>query len=131
MKEKGALYAAYISSFANGGIFIATDREFRLGDDVYLLLSLPDDAVKHPIAGKVGWVNPAGAGHRSQGIGWFSRKTENARSSKPASKMSWAPGWALTAPPKPFNFFFCLLRQLRKGLFLLHVYRFALSFEFS
>ena len=69
LKEKGALYAAYISSFANGGIFIATDREFRLGDDVYLLLSLPDDAVKHPIAGKVGWVNPAGAGHRSQGIG--------------------------------------------------------------
>ncbi len=69
LKEKGALYAAYISSFVNGGIFIATDREFRLGDDVYLLLSLPDDAVKHPIAGKVGWVNPAGAGHRSQGIG--------------------------------------------------------------
>ena len=34
LKEKGALYAAYISSFANGGIFIATDREFRLGDDV-------------------------------------------------------------------------------------------------
>ena len=31
LKEKGALYAAYISSFANGGIFIATDREFRLG----------------------------------------------------------------------------------------------------
>ena len=69
LKEKGALYAAYISSFANGGIFIATDREFRLGDDVYLLLSLPDDAVQHPIAGKVGWVHPAGGGRRSQCIG--------------------------------------------------------------
>jgi type IV pilus assembly protein PilZ len=69
LKEKGALYAAYISLFAEGGIFIATNREFRLGDDVYVLLTLPDDPQRYPVAGKVGWVTPAGAGHRSQGIG--------------------------------------------------------------
>lgn len=69
LKEKGALYAAYISLFAEGGIFVATNREFRLGDDVYVLLTLPDDAQRYPIAGKVGWVTPAGAGHRAQGIG--------------------------------------------------------------
>lgn len=69
LKEKGALYAAYVSVFAEGGIFVATNREFRLGDDVYVLLTLPDDPQRYPIAGKVGWVTPAGAGHRSQGIG--------------------------------------------------------------
>lgn len=70
LKEKGALYAAYISLFAEGGIFIATTREFRLGDDVYVLLTLPDDAQRYPVAGKVGWVTPAGAGgQRTQGIG--------------------------------------------------------------
>lgn len=70
LKEKGALYAAYIPLFAEGGIFVATQREFRLGDDVYLLLTLPEDAQRYPIAGKVAWVTPARAsGHRTQGIG--------------------------------------------------------------
>lgn len=70
LKEKGALYAAYIPLFADGGIFVATNREFRLGDDVYVLLTLPDDVQRYPVAGKVGWVTPAGAGgQRSQGIG--------------------------------------------------------------
>lgn len=70
LKEKGALYAAYIPLFANGGIFVATNREFRLGDDVYVLLMLPDDPQRYPIAGKVGWVTPPGAGGtRAQGIG--------------------------------------------------------------
>ncbi len=70
LKEKGALYAAYIPLFADGGIFIATPREFRLGDDIYVLLTLPDDPQRYPVAGKVGWVTPAGAGgQRTQGIG--------------------------------------------------------------
>ena len=70
LKEKGALYAAYISRFTDGGMFVPTAREFRLGEDVYLLLSLPEDHKRYPIAGKVGWVTPAGAGgHRTQGIG--------------------------------------------------------------
>lgn len=70
LKEKGALYAAYIPWLAEGGIFVATPREFRLGDDVYVLLTLPEDSQRYPIAGKVAWVTPARAtGGRSQGIG--------------------------------------------------------------
>ena len=51
IKEKGALYAAYIPLFAEGGIFIPTSREYRLGDDVYVLLTLPDDPQRYPVAG--------------------------------------------------------------------------------
>jgi type IV pilus assembly protein PilZ len=70
IKEKAALYAAYIPLFADGGIFIPTTRDYRLGDDVYVLLSLPDDPQRYPVAGKVGWVSPAGvAGSRTQGVG--------------------------------------------------------------
>jgi len=69
LKDKGTLYAAYIPWFAHGGIFIATTREYRLGDDVYLLLTLPDDLQRYPVAGKVGWITPAGAGTSEQGIG--------------------------------------------------------------
>lgn len=70
IKEKGALYAAYIPLFADGGIFIPSSRDYRLGDDVYVLLSLPNDTQRYPVAGKVAWITPAKAsGSRSQGIG--------------------------------------------------------------
>ena len=59
IKEKAALYAAYIPLFADGGVFIPTTRDYRLGDDVYVLLSLPDDPQRYPVAGKVAWVTPA------------------------------------------------------------------------
>lgn len=69
-REKGALYAAYIPLFAEGGLFVPTAREYRLGDDIYLLLSLPDDPQRYPVAGKVAWVTPANAsGGRTQGVG--------------------------------------------------------------
>jgi type IV pilus assembly protein PilZ len=70
IKEKAALYAAYIPVFTEGGIFIPSTRDYRLGDDVYVLLSLPDDTHRYPIAGKVAWVTPAKSlGGRSPGIG--------------------------------------------------------------
>ena len=69
-REKGALYAAYIPPFADGGLFVPTTREYRLGDDVYVLMSLPDDNQRYPVAGKVAWVTPAkAAGTRTQGVG--------------------------------------------------------------
>ncbi len=70
IKEKAALYAAYIPLFTEGGVFIPTAREYKLGDDVYVLLTLPDDPQRYPIAGKVAWVTPArAAGNRTQGVG--------------------------------------------------------------
>ena len=69
-REKGALYAAYVPLFADGGLFVPTTREYRLGDDIYLLLSLPEDPQRYPVAGKVAWVTPANAsGGRTQGVG--------------------------------------------------------------
>jgi type IV pilus assembly protein PilZ len=52
-REKGALYAAYIPLFTEGGLFVPTTREYKLGEDIYLLLSLPDDPQRFPVAGKV------------------------------------------------------------------------------
>lgn len=70
IKEKAALYAAYIPLFTDGGIFIPSSRDYRLGDDVYVLLSLPDDPQRYPVAGKVAWITPAKAqGSRTQGVG--------------------------------------------------------------
>ncbi len=69
-KEKGALYAAYMPVFTDGGLFVPTNREYRLGEDVYLLLALPDDNQRYPVAGKIAWLTPANAsGGRTQGVG--------------------------------------------------------------
>ena len=70
IKEKAALYAAYISIFAEGGIFIPSTREYHLGDDIYVLITLPHDTQRYPIAGKVAWITPArSSANRTQGIG--------------------------------------------------------------
>ncbi|WP_416763615.1 PilZ domain-containing protein [Roseateles sp. So40a] len=69
-KEKGALYAAYIPIFSEGGVFVPTTREYKLGEDIYLLMTLPEDPNRYPVAGKVAWLTPANAsGGRTQGVG--------------------------------------------------------------
>jgi type IV pilus assembly protein PilZ len=83
IKEKAALYAAYIPLFAEGGVFIPTSREYSLGDDVYVLLSLPEDLQRYPVAGKVAWVTPAkAAGGRTQGVGISFPKDEKSHALK-------------------------------------------------
>lgn len=69
-REKGALYAAYIPALTDGGLFVPTTRDYSLGDDIYLLLSLPEDPQRYPVAGKIAWITPANAsGGRTQGVG--------------------------------------------------------------
>lgn len=70
IKEKTALYSAYMPQVRGGGLFIPTNKPYRLGDEIYMLLTLLDDPVKIPVAGRVVWVTPAGAQvNRTQGIG--------------------------------------------------------------
>ena len=70
IREKNALYAAYMPQLKNGGIFIPTARTHRLGDEVFMLVSLPDETGKIPISGKVVWITPTDAqGKRAQGVG--------------------------------------------------------------
>ncbi len=70
IKEKAALYAAYMPFLTNGGIFVPTNKAYKIGDEIYLILTLIDDPTKYPIAGKIAWVTPAGANNnKAQGIG--------------------------------------------------------------
>jgi type IV pilus assembly protein PilZ len=70
IKEKTALYAAYMPYLKGGGIFIPTNKPYRLGDEVFMLLSLMEDPNKLPVAGRVVWITPEGAqGNKVQGVG--------------------------------------------------------------
>lgn len=70
IKDKPALYAAYMPFVKNGGLFIPTPKKFKLGDEVFMLLTVMDDKERMPIAGKIIWITPQGAqGNKAQGIG--------------------------------------------------------------
>ena len=70
IKDKGSLYAAYIPFIHNGGLFIPTKKSYKLGDEVFMLLTLMEDKERIPVAGHVIWVTPQGAqGNRTPGIG--------------------------------------------------------------
>ena len=70
IKEKQALYMAYMPFIKGGGIFIPTNKNYNLGDEVFMLLSLLDDPAKIAVSGHVVWVTPAGAhNNHQQGIG--------------------------------------------------------------
>jgi type IV pilus assembly protein PilZ len=69
IREKAALYAAYMPFLQGGGIFVPTPRVAKLGDDLYLILTLLDDATKFAVPGKVVWITPPGSTGRQQGLG--------------------------------------------------------------
>ena len=70
IKDKAALYNAYMPFVRGGGLFVPTAKRYGLGDEVFILLTLMDDKDRLPVPGKVMWITPAGAqGNRTAGIG--------------------------------------------------------------
>ncbi len=70
IKDKAVLYAAYMPFLVNGGLFIPTNKPYKLNDEVFMLLNLMEEPEKIPVAGRVVWVTPRGAqGNRAAGIG--------------------------------------------------------------
>ena len=70
IRDRRVLRAAYMPFLTHGGLFVPTDRHFRLGDEVFLVLRLLDEPERIPVAGKVVWVTPKGAqGQRVAGAG--------------------------------------------------------------
>lgn len=70
IRDKNALYAAYMPFVKNGGLFIPTNKPYQLGDEVFMLLNLMEETDRIPVAGRIIWITPKGAeGYRSTGIG--------------------------------------------------------------
>ena len=61
IKDKNALYASYMPFVKGGGLFIPTGKPYRLGDELFMLLTIMDETEKLPVAGRVVWKTPKGA----------------------------------------------------------------------
>lgn len=70
IKDVQSLYLSYLPFLKNGGLFVATEKNYKLGEEVFVLLTLFNENDKIPVAGKVAWINPKGTpGNRPTGIG--------------------------------------------------------------
>ncbi len=80
IKDRSALFAAYMPFLKGGGLFVPSDRTYQIGEEVFMLLTLLDFPEKLPVAGTVAWITPKGAqGARTAGVGvQFSEKDAGA-----------------------------------------------------
>lgn len=70
IKDRSALYAAYMPFLKGGGLFVPSNKRYKLGEEVFMLLTLLEEKDKIPVAGHVVWMTPIGAqGNRAAGVG--------------------------------------------------------------
>jgi len=70
INSKLTLYAAYMSFFKNGGFFIPTNAKFKLGEEIFLMLTLMDQPAKYMASGQVAWITPHGSQlSQTEGVG--------------------------------------------------------------
>jgi type IV pilus assembly protein PilZ len=82
IKEKTTLYSAYMPFVTGGGLFIPTNRPYKMGDEIFMMLNLPEDTEKMNVAGKVVWVNPVAQNGKPQGVGVQFHQDASGRQSK-------------------------------------------------
>ncbi len=84
IKDQAGLYGAYMPFLTHGGIFVPSNRPFRLGEQVFLVLSLLDRPQKYQVQGTVAWITPAGTPMKTPGVGVHLPDDDNGRSLKRA-----------------------------------------------
>src|SRR4029079_7568193 len=99
IREKAALYAAYMPFLRGGGIFIPTSRQYALGEEAFMLLSLMGEPQRIAVQGKVVWITPEGVqGNRTQGIGVQFTQDETGASAKATIEKILSENLASTRP---------------------------------
>ncbi|MFC2990648.1 MULTISPECIES: PilZ domain-containing protein [Halomonas] len=70
IQDVQTLLSAYMPMLERGGIFVPTRERYELGQEIYLLLTLPGESDRAPVTGQVVWVSPEGvSGRRMPGVG--------------------------------------------------------------
>ena len=63
------LYSSYMPYVVGGGLFIPSKQPIKLGEEVFVLATLPEQAQKIPLTGKVIWIAHKQNGIKLQGFG--------------------------------------------------------------
>ena len=69
-RDRDVLYQAFMPFMRNGGLFVRTRKQYRLGSGVLLVIKLMEETEEIVVPGKVAWVTPKGEQNgRVAGIG--------------------------------------------------------------
>lgn len=63
------LYSCYMPYVVGGGLFVPSKQTVSLGEEVFILATLPEQSQKIPLTGKVVWVSLKQNGVHPQGFG--------------------------------------------------------------
>ncbi|GAA0541366.1 MAG: pilus assembly protein PilZ [Alteromonadaceae bacterium] len=55
------LYRSYMPFLKNGGLFVRTARQYKMGQSLALSVTLPDSLESITVSGKVAWITPHGS----------------------------------------------------------------------
>ncbi|CAG69139.1 MULTISPECIES: PilZ domain-containing protein [Acinetobacter] len=66
--DRVTLQASYMSFIQGGGLFIPSKENVSLGEEVFVLATLPDQTLKIPLTGRVIWISRKQAGIKPQGF---------------------------------------------------------------
>ena len=55
------LYRSYMPFLKNGGLFVRTPRQYKMGQSLALSVTLPDSLESVVVTGKVAWITPHGS----------------------------------------------------------------------
>lgn len=67
--SKQDLLKMYIQQFKFGGIFVGGNYSYQLGEEVFLIITLPESGDNIAVSGKVNWVSPSSTVGYPAGIG--------------------------------------------------------------
>ena len=62
IRDQQTLYSSYMPFVNGGALFVPSNRVFPLGEEVFVVVTLPESSERIPLTGKVVWVT-----HRTQG----------------------------------------------------------------
>jgi len=70
IKDIDLLYRSYMPFLKNGGLFIPTKKQFKMDQEIFIMLDLMNEIDKIPVVGRVVWITPERSQDNSQqGIG--------------------------------------------------------------
>lgn len=68
IRDISSLQASYMPFVLGGGLFVPSNRPVLLGDDVFVVTSLPESSERIPLTGKVIWISHRASGTRPAGF---------------------------------------------------------------
>lgn len=66
--DRATLQASYMPFIQGGGLFVPSMQDVKMGEDLFVLATLPNQSQKIPLTGKVIWLSPKQVGNKPKGF---------------------------------------------------------------